>query len=353
MLLNNHGITFTFFDIGGGDAIWIRFGGTDEDWHNVLIDGGYGYAYKMAFGPLIHQLLDEKEIVDLWIISHVDRDHIGAVLGFIHDKKIKDKPGAVKEFWFNHSSKIIRRGNGKLSVKDGIKFREYLNENGLLTKDVITTDTLGIDFFGLYIKAVSPTPEKQALAAALWQEEEKSSGMIGRTAEKADHMKTIEELSDHPFSADADPVNGSSIALLAEYRSIKVLLLADSHPSDVKKTLNFMGYTEDNPLTVSFMQLSHHGSKANTSPDLLNLIDTSDFVITGNGIHNRHPDKEALVRLLKRASGKMLNLHFPCSSEELMKIFSVDELPFERYNFTCAYHATQRGTTFQFLPLNE
>ena len=353
MLPKNHRITYTFFDIGGGDAIWIRFWGTDENWHNVLIDGGYGYAYKTAFGPLIGEILSEGEKIDLWIITHIDRDHIGAVLGFVQDKKIKDKPLAVRQFWFNHSAKIVKESNGKLAVNDGINLRTYLNDNKLLSKGPITTTSQEVNFFGLKLKAVSPSPTKQAIAEVLWQDEEKKGGKTGRATEKADHMKTIEDLINAPFHVDTDPVNGSSIALRVEYQTISVLLLADSHPSDVTETLISMGCSTEKPLAVSFMQLAHHGSKANTSPHLLNLIDTSEYVITGNGIHNRHPDKETLVRLLTRAKGQALNMHFPCATREIRAIFDADTRPNERYNFTCTYRTSPQGTILAYLPVNE
>jgi hypothetical protein len=35
MTQKTHRISFHFFDIGGGDAIFIRFLGTDSQWHNM------------------------------------------------------------------------------------------------------------------------------------------------------------------------------------------------------------------------------------------------------------------------------------------------------------------------------
>lgn len=354
MLTTDYGITFTFFDIGGGDATWIRFLGTDKNWHNVLIDGGYGYAYKMAFGPLINHLLTQGEKVDLWIITHIDRDHIGAVLGFIQDKKIKDKPQAAKDFWFNHSGTTVKTPDGKLAVDDGIKFRKFLTNNGLLTKEAITTSLAPSDIFGLNITILSPTPEKLAIADALWLAEERS-GKIGRSKEAADHAKSIEDLQEQAFSGDNDGVNGSSIGLFIKYKSVSTLLLGDSHADVVLETLQVQGYSEENPIAVEFMQLSHHGSKANTSPDLLAMVNTSNYVITGNGIHNRHPDKETLVRLLvkKNRTATPVQLHFPCRTTELTTMFSSDKNAFERYNFNCFYHSTPNGTRFQYLSIKD
>lgn len=354
MVNKTHRVSIHFFDVGGGDAIWIRFLGCDQKWHNMLIDGGYGAAYKYAFGPLIYQIIQAGEVIDLWVISHIDRDHIGAVLGFIQDKKIEDKAEAVKCFWFNHSELTVNTSNGKLSVGDGIKFRDYLNANGLSGKRAITTEIPETDLFGLKINILSPTPENQANLNALWLAEEKD-GKLGRSSDKADHAKTIEELTNMPFHIDTDQVNASSIALLIKYNDIHCLLLADSHPSEVENKLTALGYSKDLPLNVAIMHLAHHGSKANTSPALLNMVRTNDFVITGNGIHNRHPDKETLVRVLVQEDRKEvpITFYFSCNTQELQRLFAVDQNPFERYNFTCSYRDISRNRiSFSYLPLN-
>ncbi len=354
MLEKKHKITIRFFDVGGGDAIWIRFLGRDRKWHNVLIDGGYGATYKTTFGPLITQITEAGEAIDLWVISHIDRDHIGAVLGFIQDKKIEDKPATVNQFWFNHTELTVNVSNGKLSVGDGIKFRDYLNANGLLGREAITTEMPEIDLFGLKISILSPTPENQENLNTLWLAEEKK-GKLGRSSDKADHAKTIEELKNTPFYSDTDQVNASSIALLIRYKDITCLLLADSHSSEIENRLTALSYSKDMPLDATIMHLAHHGSKANTSLALLNMVRTNDFVITGNGIHNRHPDKETLVRVLvqEHRNGAPINLHFSCNNKELQSLFAVDQNPFERYNFTCSYRdLKQNGIGFSYLPLN-
>lgn len=352
MLLNTHELTFTFLNVGGGDAIWIRFLGNDNKWHNILIDGGYGYTYKDAFGPLINQIIKE-ECVDFWIITHTDRDHIGAVLGFIQDSKIKDKKAAVKQFWFNHSPLSINEATGKLGVGQGIKLRSYLENNGLLVTQEITTDLLPADFWGLRLTVLSPSDHKLSIANALWKEKE-LQGKLGRPRTQADHGKTIDELKNDNFSEDNDPWNGSSIACLLEYKGHTALLLSDSHPSVVAESLNKADLKQKLPLEASVVQLSHHGSKANNSQALLALVTTSTFVITGNGITNQHPDKETLVRILtqKERNDRELELVFPVETIALTKLFSVDTDAFKKYNFRCTYPLKGNNfTAIEFLPI--
>lgn len=355
MTQKTHQISFHFFDIGGGDAIFIRFLGNDSNWHNILIDGGYGREYKNSFGPLIKEILALGEQVENWIISHIDRDHIGAVKGFVADKRIDNKQNVVKNFLFNHSPEMIKESNGKISVEDGIILRDFLTKHNFLTTVPINTLTKLIECYGLKIIILSPTPEKEAVATELWKKEE-SNGKVGRTEIQSDHKKSIDELRGIKFNTDTNPINGSSIAVLAQFGEVNVLLLADSHPSDIVDSLKTLGFSKDNPIKTQFMQLSHHGSKANTSPELLEIVQTNSYVITGNGIHNRHPDKEAIVRVITndKRDSEIINIHFACDTQELREMFDVDNDALENYNFNCSY--SQLGLESEnlaYLPITE
>lgn len=355
MTQKTHQISFHFFDIGGGDAIFIRFLGNDSNWHNILIDGGYGREYKNSFGPLIKEILALGEQVENWIISHIDRDHIGAVKGFVADKRIDNKQNVVKNFLFNHSPEMIKESNGKISVEDGIILRDFLTKHNFLTTVPINTLTKLIECYGLKIIILSPTPEKEAVATELWKKEE-SNGKVGRTEIQSDHKKSIDELRGIKFNTDTNPINGSSIAVLAQFGEVNVLLLADSHPSDIVDSLKTLGFSKDNPIKTQFMQLSHHGSKANTSPELLEIVQTNSYVITGNGIHNRHPDKEAIVRVITndKRDSEIINIHFACDTQELREMFDVDNDALENYNFNCSY--SQLGLeseNLSYLPITE
>ncbi|MCW3167935.1 hypothetical protein OMO38_05280 [Chryseobacterium sp. 09-1422] len=350
-----HQVSFHFLDVNGGDAIHIRFLGTDGKWHNILIDGGYAKEYKNAFGPLIREIVEVGEIIDYWIVSHIDQDHIGAVLGFFKDKKIENKKEIVQNFIFNYSPEKINIPNGKISVKEGIDLRNFLKINDIPAISPINTSTESLDVFGLKITILSPNPEKEAIATELWRKKE-FSGRIGRKASESDHKKNIKDLEGIKFNEDDDPINGSSIAILAEFQSIKALLLADSHPSDIIDSLDHLTYSKDAPLAVNFMQLAHHGSKGNTNPKILEIVKTKNYVVTGNGIHNRHPDKETLVRLITRENkgSEILNIYFVCDTPELRDIFGVDQNPFNNHKFNCEYSKLGvESYTLAYLPLKD
>jgi hypothetical protein len=56
------------------------------------------------------------------------------------------------------------------------------------------------------------------------------------------------------------------------------------------------------------VKIAHHGSKKNTSVALLKLIDCPRWLISTNGDHFNHPDKECVARIIKY--GKPAELWF-------------------------------------------
>src|SRR5690606_7667099 len=87
----------------------------------------------------------------------------------------------------------------------------------------------------------------------------------------------VAALAKKAFAEDKAVPNGSSIALLAQWKGKTLLLLGDAWPSVVADSLARLGYSKATPLHVDVLKLSHHGSRANTSPALLEML-TYDHV---------------------------------------------------------------------------
>lgn len=355
MLPNLHELTVRFFDSDGGDAIWIRFLGNDQKWHNILVDGGYRGAYDTVFKPVLKDIKNAQELVDLWVVTHIDLDHIGTVLEFIKDEDIIAKESLVTEYWFNHAVFKIPGTNGKIGFKEGTALRTYLEGIGKLTPDKITKETKDVDLFGLKLTLLSPTPEKIALADLDWIEREKKlPTKMGRT--ESDHAKKLEDFAGSKFEEDKDLANGSSITFLMSFQGIKGLFLADGHPSDIITALQELNYTPDCPLLLSFVKAAHHGSKKNTSPELLKLIKTPVYAFTANGISNKHPDKEALARILNYnlSIGQPVKFLFAANTDEIKALFDADPDAEARYNFTRSFSTTMENfVALPYLPLTE
>ena len=52
------------------------------------------------------------------------------------------------------------------------------------------------------------------------------------------------------------------------------------------------------PMPVDAVKLSHHGSRANVTQDLLQAVDARHFVFSTNNSYFRHPNAEAVARVI-------------------------------------------------------
>jgi hypothetical protein len=186
---------------------------------------------------------------------------------------------------------------------------------------------------GARVWVLSPSPEKLKALYSLWDEylrEEGLSSVLGVRGMEApgtgdalvpafvhaltlrargtfesplkgrddDLVLPIKELAQRAFEEDDSVANGSSIGLLFEYAGHRLLLAGDAHPSVLAEGLRQLGYSPQTPLELDAFKLCHHGSRANTSPELLELLRCSRYMISTNGVRFNHPDKECLARIV-------------------------------------------------------
>ncbi|MBN1876729.1 MAG: MBL fold metallo-hydrolase [Anaerolineae bacterium] len=284
-------------------------------------------------------IVESGEKIDLFVITHTDRDHIGGVLALIRDFELGD---IVDKFWFNYEDLTVEVDDrsGKISIADGIHLRDYLKQNGKLPAYDITAAVEAVDFYGAWLTVLSPMPLDVGKYQNLWLKEEKAG--LERTlitAGEDDYSHSISELSQKPFREDRSLLNRVSIAFLFQLYGKSILFLADSHPSIVVNSLKRLGYSRDRKLKVDLVKLSHHGSKFNTSDELLSLIQCDSFAISANGQNRDYfPHKECLARILCSSGRDLTNkvqFIFNYDNDTLRSIFSVEE--FEKYNFECLY----------------
>lgn len=109
--------------------------------------------------------------------------------------------------------------------------------------------------------------------------------------------------------------NGSSIMLLAEYKAHGVLLTGDGHAPDLVASIKRLLGNRQAPasgsnrvsaqpqeqqrLVLSAFKPSHHGSARNLTEAVMDHIDCSRYLISTDGSVHRHPDQQALLRILR------------------------------------------------------
>lgn len=326
-----------FLKAFNGDSILISFKEQEQS-RNILIDCGMPATYlkknskgKIEYGELkeiVDLIRERKERIDLLILTHVDDDHIGGALKwFENDSEAHTLIGQV---WFN-SGRLISEYFDKdeieenlisinpsestdTSIPQGVKFEDYIEQNGIWARRVLSALQY-FEHLGVRFKILSPNTGNLKKLLKKWKKE-----VPDTTAETNDYNLTLREhIKKDTFKEDTAEHNGSSISFIITVNNKNFVFLADAHPTVVANSLKEFGYTNENPLKASLVKISHHGSKANNSSEMLKLIDTKNYVISTNGDKHAHPNKQFLARLASLNDNCKVYFNYP---EQIEQIFS-------------------------------
>ena len=110
------------------------------------------------------------------------------------------------------------------------------------------------------------------------------------------------QLGDQDVLLDNSEANGSSLAMLAEYGGKRCLLLGDAHPDVIVESLKKLGASASKPLELDAVKIAHHGSRGNTTRELLDLIACKRFLVSTNGGNKYgHPDPQTIDSIIAHA----------------------------------------------------
>lgn len=356
---------FKIIKAQNGDAIWISFADKEGIPRNILIDGGPGLTYqhknkksKAEYGELGNEIENLKKLnevnsdhkIDLLILTHVDDDHVGGLLKWFEQDQ--DVAKMVGKIWFNsgrliseyfnqkeqadHDIALSVRDGNNTSIKQGMTFETYAVSNSLWERKLILQGQVHTAF-GLTFTILSPSEDGLRLLLDKWEAENSSLN----TSTSNDYSKSItEHIKDDKFIEDNAVHNGSSIAFILHCGTKNFLFLADAHPSVIVEGLLRLNVDASRRLSAEFVKVSHHGSKFNTSKELLGLIDSRVFIISSNGqIHNL-PDKQCLARIIGCCDNPKILFNYPELVAEIFtsndfdtNVFSVGQI--SELNFDC------------------
>ena len=86
------------------DAIIIRFTGEKGGVHNIFVDGGDKKSRKICYTDKLKKELETLfgmgESIDLWVITHVDDDHIEGLCNFIND--------TIHWYWWDIQRQVLQ-----------------------------------------------------------------------------------------------------------------------------------------------------------------------------------------------------------------------------------------------------
>ena len=355
-----------FFDIamlpaGHGDSLWIEYGENDRDTHRCLIDCGTQSTAKELLRR-VAALPERDQFFELFILSHIDSDHIGGALPFFKAVQNGLRFGDV---WFNG----WRHLSGQLGARQGEMFSTAIQDfelpwNAWMDGEAIVVRDGPLPAHvlpgGMKLTLLSPTPEQLRKLAPVWARELKRFGLVpGARVDYSRFLKgkpststDVEVLADTPFGGDRAAPNGTSIAVLAEYQGAAALLAADAHAPVLAESIRSLLKTRrQKRLKIDAFKVSHHASQNNVSTELISLLDCPRFLISSNGDHFYHPDREAIARIIKygKSGGRNPELIFNYRTK-YSDVWERGDLQ-EQYGFTALYpEAEQPGQNVSLLP---
>ena len=303
-----------------GDCLWVEYGELSNP-SRLLIDGGTSETYQEV-SRRIKELKTPKVHFDLLIITHVDADHVGGVIELLKGQKIdvsfddiwfngyRHLPGALESFGPVQGETISTTIDEK-KMPWNMKFKGRsvsVTQEG----DLPSTTLAG----GMKLTLLSPYSQQLTELRPVWQEECRKAGIDPSqptpqaVPEQTEGLETfgpldIEALATTKFEGDKSVANGSSIAVLAEYGGKKALLAGDAYPEKLAESIARLKGSQESKLKLNSFKLPHHGSKHNINQQLLQKIMCDRYLVSTNGNIHKHPDREAIARIIKFGSLKV------------------------------------------------
>lgn len=340
-----------------GDCLLVEYG-TTNDVHRMLIDGGVARTYNVLRSEL-ERVPEKQRHFELIVVTHVDADHIEGIVKLLSDDNLGLR---VREIWFNGLQHLDECAPLHLGGVQG----EYLS--ALIGQRAIPWNSAGenrpihaasdaaLPCFALpgdlQLTILSPTRETMAKMAEAWESEVQKAGLVpGQTKECLEHLQTkgkrllvrfsdeaevpdVKSLLAEPYEGDTSPANGSSIAFLAEYEGLSVLFGADAYAEVLVSSIERLLKARNlDVLEVDIFKLPHHGSAANLSSRLMELVRAKRILVSTSGAIFGHPDAEAIARIL--AATPNVEFVFNYRSEET-EIWDHDTLR-RQFGYTTRY----------------
>ena len=309
-----------------GDALWIEYGSASAP-TRVLIDAGTRRTYD-AVKRRVEELPQSKRRFDLFVVTHVDSDHIGGVPKLLADGTLGL---SFDDVWFNawrHLSDKLGPVEGEIVSAELDRSRSPWNvafdEGAVVVGDrerLPTHELAG----GMRLTLLSPTTAGLDRLRPAWEKAVEAAGLKpgveDEALEQAARRRGVPDLLGEALDVDAlaasklepdnAPANGSTIAVLAEYDGSSCLLTGDAHPDVLQAALERLcREREVERLAVSALKVPHHGSMHNVSNGVLELVETDRYLFSTNGTQTQHPHPQGVARVIKRGGSPTLYFNY-------------------------------------------
>ena len=340
----------TMLPAADGDCLILTWG-DEGDLRHAIVDGGRRGAYA-HLRPRLETMAHAGEPLALYVLTHIDADHIEGALAFAEDE---DRPIAPEHVWYNGFDETRLGGVSVRGERQGDLYRaaiERLNwplneqfDGGIAS---VENAPPTIDIRGLTITMLSPDAKRLAAMSKRWTDwRDRNPGAMLRGRSKMPDPLIVEDLlADGP--TDPEAPNGASIAFVAEWSGRRVLLAGDAHPDALAEALApLSAEVAGGRYPIDLLKVSHHGSQRNTTRQLLGLLACRGFAISTNGNLHGHPDPQAIARIVTFGGPGAVRLHFNYETERTRPWAAADLM--KRHGYSCDWPTTPGEITIDLM----
>ncbi|WDU60785.1 hypothetical protein LRS56_18170 [Pseudomonas poae] len=349
-----------------GDSIWLRWG--KDLAFQMLIDMGTVQT-GLALRKRLEALPENGRKFELIVVTHIDCDHINGALSALVDNA--PIPGVtVKDFWFNGLAHLDYNPNSdaleELGAVKGEMLSEWLKDKpwnhhfngGPVFRDPSKPAPVIELADGLRITVLGPTPQRLKQLLPTWQKEWREA--LAKYEDRGEddelealgasqqltlrNMQDLIQLATKPTLTDKSRANGSSIALLVEYQGSRILLSGDAYASDLVEAIESIDSTK--PMRLDVFKVPHHGSSKNLSNKLIKSVVCDHWIISTEGNRFRHPDDEAVAKLIYHSTVRPACIGFNVQSE-INERWKNDEWC-KQFGYVTSYGDSENGLKLTF-----
>jgi beta-lactamase superfamily II metal-dependent hydrolase len=291
-----------------GDALLIQWG-TRREPHHMLVDAGPLGTY-----PAVHDRIADlgaNPDLELLVVTHIDGDHIEGVIRLLQDRHALGL--RIGDVWFNGWPQLPRTDRqgpdygemvGALIQRGALPWNTPYGDNAVAIPEQGPLPSYLLDG-DARVTLLGPGPPQLRNLRANWTkvlaDVDVTPGQADEALKRLAKRKDLKglDLQGRTAKLDNSASNGSSICMLFEYENSSLLLTGDSHSeplvAGIQRLLRERGTDR---LRVDALKLPHHCSQANVTDELLALVETPRYLVSTNGGRYRHPDKEAVLRVV-------------------------------------------------------
>lgn len=298
-------IEVVVFKADDGDSILLRCFG-EEGSYNLLVDGGRAKT-PAKLARYLSSLEGEHARLDLFVLTHIDADHITGGIRIATDPALRKLVGSV---WFNDARHLPREGSRSLSTAQGDDFATLIEKSGWSWNagfdGPIQYDPYGSNVVqlksGTLLRLLGPNEHSLRMLASSWHgdellEADSHGRSVGGGIAMGDHPPPdVVRLAMAGYDPDKSVPNGSSISFILEHRGVKVFIGGDAHAETLAKAIA-SEYGEGG-VHVDLAVVPHHGSASNMSSELAAMLKADRWVVSTSGRLHGHPNAESIARIL-------------------------------------------------------